>query len=89
MARVNNVLKFDGKSPSLTARQAWAGIRYATHDRMPHAGRIRDGVHVLTGFGSRGFTWAPLTAEIVLSDILGLSCPVERSLKKRISPLRF
>ena len=89
MARVNDVLKFDGKLPSLTARRAWAGIRYATHDRMPHAGRIRGGVHVLTGYGSRGFTWAPLTAEIVLSDILGLSCPVERSLKKRISPLRF
>ncbi len=89
MTRINNLLKPVGESPSLIARKAWAGIRYATHDRMPHAGRIKGGVHVLTGFGSRGFTWAPLAAEVVLSDILGLSCPVERSLKKRMSPLRF
>ena len=69
--------------------ESWAGVRYATLDRMPHLGLLGQNVYALTGFGSRGFTWAPLGAEIIVSELLGLSCPIERSLKKRMNPLRF
>lgn len=69
--------------------ESWAGVRYATHDRMPHVGRLAQSAYALTGFGSKGFTWAPLATEIIVSEILGLSCPIERSLKKRMNPLRF
>jgi glycine/D-amino acid oxidase-like deaminating enzyme len=69
--------------------ESWVGVRYATHDRMPHVGPAGNNEYVLTGFGSKGFTWGPLASEMIVSELLGLSCPVERSLRKRMNPLRF
>jgi tRNA 5-methylaminomethyl-2-thiouridine biosynthesis bifunctional protein len=69
--------------------ESWVGVRYAAHDRMPHVGPVGDNEYLLTGFGSKGFTWGPLASEMIVSELLGLSCPVERSLRKRMNPLRF
>ena len=89
MQRLDRVLGSAYRGAQETVTDAWVGVRYATHDRMPHVGFVDDGLYALTGLGSRGFTWGPLAAEVLVSELLGLSCPVERSLKARMNPLRF
>ena len=71
--------------PRLAARLAdaplegRAAIRAATPDRLPVAGRgagRRGGLFVLSGFGARGFTLAPLLAEHVAALALGAPSPL-------------
>ncbi len=66
---------------------AWA----ASPTRPPHARLVprRPGLHVLTGLGSRGITWAPLAAEVLASGITGSAAPLESSLLDAIDPGRF
>ena len=89
MQRLDRVLGTSHRGAQETVTEAWVGVRYATHDRMPHVGAVAPGLYALTGLGSKGFTWAPLSAEVLVSELLGLSCPVERSVKARMNPLRF
>lgn len=76
-------------TPQVTPDMGWAGVRVATRDRLPLAGSIDDGIYCCAAMGSRGFSWAPLTAEIVASAITGAPCPVERSVSERLLPRRF
>lgn len=46
------------------------------------------GVFVMLGFGSRGFTLAPLAAEIVADTLAGLPQPVPRSVLHSLHPAR-
>ena len=48
-----------------------------------------EGHYVLTGLGSRGFTLAPLMAELVVSLMLGRPLPVSRTEAEALSPARF
>ena len=47
------------------------------------------GLHVCVAFGSRGITWAPLAAEVVVCGITGAAMPLESSLLDAIDPARF
>ncbi|MEK9877025.1 MAG: hypothetical protein VW684_10235, partial [Betaproteobacteria bacterium] len=67
----------------------WVGIRGTTHDRLPLCGKLNGQTSFVSGTGTRGFTWSPFIAEIAVSEALGLSVPVERSLMQRMSPLRY
>ena len=89
MQRLDRVLGASHRGAQETVTEAWVGVRYATHDRMPHVGAVTPGLYALTGLGAKGFTWGPLAAEVLVSELLGLSCPVERSVKARMNPLRF
>ncbi|MDA0237561.1 MAG: FAD-dependent oxidoreductase, partial [Proteobacteria bacterium] len=89
MQRLDRVLGATHRGAQETVTEAWVGVRYATYDRMPHVGVVGPGLYALTGLGAKGFTWGPLAAEVLVSELLGLSCPVERSLKARMNPLRF
>lgn len=54
--------------------------------------RLRDehgGVYVITGFGSRGITWAALAGELLASWITGSPCPVEAALRDALDPARI
>ena len=84
--------------PRLAARleghslEGRASIRVATPDFLPVAGPAPDsppGVYVLTGFGARGFTLAPLLAEHVVAMALGAPSPLPRSLAAIVEPSRF
>ncbi|MFC3067792.1 tRNA (5-methylaminomethyl-2-thiouridine)(34)-methyltransferase MnmD [Phenylobacterium soli] len=67
-----------------------ASIRATTPDRLPVAGRgPADGVFLLTGFGSRGFSLAPLLAEHVAAEALGAPSPLPRDLAELVAPERF
>lgn len=66
-----------------------AGVRAATRDRLPICGALGDGLFALGGLGSRGLTFAPLLAEAVVADLLGLPSPLAQPVRTALSPLRF
>jgi tRNA 5-methylaminomethyl-2-thiouridine biosynthesis bifunctional protein len=66
-----------------------AAIRAASPDHMPIAGRLGEGLFVLTGLGSRGFTTAPLLAEHLVGLALGLPSPLPADLARLVDPARF
>ncbi|RUO30488.1 FAD-dependent 5-carboxymethylaminomethyl-2-thiouridine(34) oxidoreductase MnmC [Aliidiomarina sanyensis] len=78
-----------------------AGVRATTPDHLPLIGLIENvasgtqrlkthqGLYVLTGFGARGLTSAPLAAEAVASMIQGKPSPLTCGLEAYLSPMRF
>jgi len=69
-----------------------ASIRVATPDRLPVAGGAPDapeGLFVLSGFGARGFTLAPLLAEHVAALIFAAPSPLPGPLAAVVDPARF
>jgi len=82
--------------PALAARidpdalQGRASVRAVTPDRLPLAGPAgADGLFVLTGFGSRGFSLAPLLAEHVAALALSAPSPISRAAADLVAPDRF
>ncbi|MDB5423458.1 MAG: hypothetical protein JWQ29_874, partial [Phenylobacterium sp.] len=84
--------------PELAARLAGlpvdgrAAIRATTPDRMPIAGPApegAEGLFVLTGLGSRGFSLAPLLAEHVAALAMGAPSPLPADLAALVDPDRF
>jgi tRNA 5-methylaminomethyl-2-thiouridine biosynthesis bifunctional protein len=82
--------------PGLAARldgtplQGRAAIRATTADRLPVAGATtQPRLFLLTGFGSRGFCWAPLLAEHVAALALGAPSPLPEPLAALVDPGRF
>jgi tRNA 5-methylaminomethyl-2-thiouridine biosynthesis bifunctional protein len=65
------------------------GFRAVTPDRLPVAGKIRDGAYGAFAYGSRGLLWAALAAEIIASELDGEPLPVEGALLKALHPERF
>jgi tRNA 5-methylaminomethyl-2-thiouridine biosynthesis bifunctional protein len=84
--------------PGLAARiadeavESRASIRAVTPDRLPLAGPVADappGLHVLGGFGARGFALAPLLAEHVAAGAAGAPSPLPAALAALVDPARF
>jgi tRNA 5-methylaminomethyl-2-thiouridine biosynthesis bifunctional protein len=81
--------------PALAARLAPAtlaahvGVRATTTDYLPIAGQTADGLFVLTGLGSRGFTLAPLLAEHVAAGAFGRPSPLPVEVAALVDPGRF
>jgi tRNA 5-methylaminomethyl-2-thiouridine biosynthesis bifunctional protein len=69
--------------------QGRASIRATTSDRMPAAGAVADGLYVLGGLGSRGFTTAPLLAEHIAALIAQTPSPLPLELHAAIDPARL
>ncbi|HEX3701074.1 MAG TPA: FAD-dependent 5-carboxymethylaminomethyl-2-thiouridine(34) oxidoreductase MnmC [Phenylobacterium sp.] len=69
-----------------------AALRATTPDRLPLAGPAPGaaaGPYLLTGFGSRGFSLAPLLAELVAAQALGAPSPLPSDLAELVAPHRF
>jgi tRNA 5-methylaminomethyl-2-thiouridine biosynthesis bifunctional protein len=68
-----------------------AAIRATTRDRLPIAGAVpgSPGLYILSGLGSRGFTFAPLLAEHVAALILDAPSPLPADAAGRVSPDRL
>ncbi|MDI6748115.1 MAG: FAD-dependent 5-carboxymethylaminomethyl-2-thiouridine(34) oxidoreductase MnmC [Rhodocyclaceae bacterium] len=47
------------------------------------------GLFVASGYGARGFVWAPLMAELLASQICGEPLPIEAELAAAVDPARF
>jgi tRNA 5-methylaminomethyl-2-thiouridine biosynthesis bifunctional protein len=66
-----------------------AAIRATTPDRLPIAGEAQPGLFVLTGFGSRGLSMAPLLAEHVAALALRAPSPLPAASQALVAPDRF
>jgi tRNA 5-methylaminomethyl-2-thiouridine biosynthesis bifunctional protein len=67
-----------------------AAVRAVTPDRLPLAGAAgAAGLFVLAGFGSRGFSLAPLLAEHVAALALEAPSPISRAAADLVDPGRF
>ena len=66
-----------------------AAVRATTPDRLPVAGPVDEGLHVLGGLGSRGFCLAPLLAEHVAARVLGRASPLPVAMAQRFAPSRL
>ena len=71
------------------AVDGWVGVRCASRDRRPLIGAIAPGLYACLALGSRGFTWAPLAAELLASEIAGAPRPLPRSVLDTLSPARL
>jgi len=49
----------------------------------------RPGLYSVTGFASRGLTWASLAAETLASTLEGEPLPVESDIAEALDPARF
>lgn len=92
-ATARNHQTLASRLPHLASRmrtsQSRAAVRAATPDRLPLAGRLGDGLFVLTGLGSRGFCAAPLLGEHVAALAVGAPSPLPAALANRSSANRF
>jgi len=73
--------------PSTTASRA--SVRVTTADTLPAIGKTRDNVRVLTGLGSRGFVFAPLLAEALVSEYFGDPLPLNTLVWEKFSTNRL
>ncbi|MEO8113817.1 MAG: tRNA (5-methylaminomethyl-2-thiouridine)(34)-methyltransferase MnmD [Phenylobacterium sp.] len=91
-----NLATLGAALPALAAQLAGtplegrASIRAVTPDRLPLAGAAAaQGLYLLAGFGSRGFSLAPLLAEHVAALALGVASPLPLPLAELVDPGRF
>ncbi|UUN12476.1 MULTISPECIES: bifunctional tRNA (5-methylaminomethyl-2-thiouridine)(34)-methyltransferase MnmD/FAD-dependent 5-carboxymethylaminomethyl-2-thiouridine(34) oxidoreductase MnmC [Idiomarina] len=66
-----------------------AAERNTTRDHLPACGWLTPTLAVLGGLGSRGFTSAPLAAEILVSQWLQEPLPLATELLQRLAPQRL
>jgi tRNA 5-methylaminomethyl-2-thiouridine biosynthesis bifunctional protein len=56
---------------------------------MPIAGQLAKGLWVIGGLGSRGFTSAPLVAEVIAAELAQQPLPLRAELRARLQPQRL
>jgi tRNA 5-methylaminomethyl-2-thiouridine biosynthesis bifunctional protein len=85
-----------GLSVGPDVRSFRASVRVNSPDTLPRMGQIKmqkteqgaqNDIWVLSGLGSRGFTFAPLLGEALVSAYLGEPSPLDRQFADRISRL--
>jgi tRNA 5-methylaminomethyl-2-thiouridine biosynthesis bifunctional protein len=85
-------LPYVGPLPLEPRQHTAAGKRPPRTDQPRFVPRMRDvhgGIHVITGFGSRGITWAALAGELLASWVTGSPSPVEAPLRDALDPARI
>jgi len=91
--RANLALLPASMMPFLSSKLSnWGGrtsLRLASPDRQPLAGRIEDGLFMLTALGARGMVTGPLLGEFVASRIAGEPSPLDLGMERVVDPLRF
>jgi len=89
-----NLTTLEARLPRLAARlsgsslEGRAALRATTGDRLPIAGDA-GGSLLLTGLGSRGFSFAPLLAEHVAALAVGAPSPLPAPQAALVDPARF
>ena len=69
--------------------QDFAALRKNAKQTLPRRGQFLPGLYLSTAHGSRGLTSAPLTAELLASQICGEAPPLCRELGRALAPARF
>ena len=50
---------------------------------------LLEGVYVASGYGARGFTWAPWAADVIAALLTGSPPPASLTSLRAVSPMRF
>lgn len=69
--------------------QQYRGLRHDATSTIEGFGNYHPNLYIHCGLGSRGLSYAPLTAEILAADINAEIAPIERDLKLAMHPARF
>jgi tRNA 5-methylaminomethyl-2-thiouridine biosynthesis bifunctional protein len=77
-----------GAVPDVAAPGGQPGMRSARRDQPRFVPRL-PGLFAFTALGSRGITWSPLGAQVLVALINGAPVPIEASLLDAIDPARF
>jgi len=81
----NKFQQFTGFSLMPGTKTSRASIRVTSSNTLPRAGLIDEGLWGLSGLGSRGFVFAPLLGEHIVSHILNSPRPLEKAMSDRFS----
>ena len=87
-----NIVQFEtytGLKAANMAKTSRASVRVTSADTLPVIGQTDLGHFVLTGLGSRGFVFAPLLAEAIVSHYLGDPMPIAQSVWNKFSVNRL
>ena len=71
-----------------SAKPSRASVRVNTANTLPVIGEIDTNLWLLTGLGSRGFVFAPLLAEAIVSKICGDPLPISKQAWERFGAPR-
>ena len=74
-----------GKTVKPLSRSSRASVRVTTADTLPLTVNLADNIWALTGLGSRGFTFAPLLAEALISHLCSEVGPLDKQLRHKFS----
>lgn len=85
IANIENAKTYIGATLSQSKKPSRASVRVTTSDTLPLVGKLDDGRWLFTGLGSRGFVFAPLLAEALVSKICGDPMPVSKQLWARFA----
>ena len=80
---IENFKTFTGLSAEKSGQESRASIRVTTADTLPLMSEIDEGLWLLTGLGSRGFVFAPLLAEAIVSKICDDPLPISKKVWAR------
>ncbi len=84
-ANYDALLKATGLTAQPSHHPSRASIRVTTADTLPIMGKISANEWIFTGLGSRGFVFAPLLAEAIVSKICDEPLPVSKKLWARFA----
>jgi tRNA 5-methylaminomethyl-2-thiouridine biosynthesis bifunctional protein len=76
---INNLKKFTGITATVTGEEARSSVRVTSKNTLPIISMLNKDTWLFTGLGSRGFTFAPLLAEAIVSKILKEPMPIGKS----------
>jgi len=83
-------LPISGPLPNVSEMlEDYAILRRDAKTVLPTRGSYLPNLYVNCGMGSRGLSYAPLTAEVLAAQIAGDTPPLEQELIKAINPARF
>jgi tRNA 5-methylaminomethyl-2-thiouridine biosynthesis bifunctional protein len=86
----NDYLPIVGAVPNAQQfKQQYQRLRHDATSTIDCLGSYQPDLYIHCGLGSRGLSYAPLTAEILASDISGEIPPLERELRLAMHPARF
>ena len=77
--------KFTGQQAIPSSKISRASVRVTTADTLPLIDKIDENVWLFTGLGSRGFVFAPLLAEAIVSHICGDPLPISKKVWARFA----
>jgi len=80
IARTTRWFKALGHPLSISHKDAWRGTRAYHKDRMPIVAELASGLHVNFAFAASGSVIAPLTADLVASQMTADPLPITRTL---------